>query len=104
MTASSLRTVCLGPLSGFVFCPDRLLQARAERHFVSNVYCGFVDAGYLHAQGSRACGIPGEQAQLRASACVDWLQAIVPSQVVGVAGLRLLARLLVRRSAGAPAC
>lgn len=32
----------------------------------------------------------GGQAQLRASACVDWLRTILPSQTVGVAGLRFL--------------
>lgn len=57
---------------------------------MSNVFCGFIDAGYLRAQGSRACGIPGGQAQLRASACVDWLQSILPSPAVGVTGLRFL--------------
>lgn len=57
---------------------------------MSNVFCGFIDAGYLRAQGSRACGIPGGQAQLRASACVGWLQDVLPSHAVGVAGLRFL--------------
>lgn len=57
---------------------------------MSNVFCGFIDAGYLRAQGSRACGIPGGQAQLQAAACVDWLQSVLPSQAAGVAGLRFL--------------
>ncbi len=61
---------------------------------MSNAYCGFIDgfidAGYLRAQGGRACDIPGGQAQLQASACVDWLQTTLPSQAACAAGLRFL--------------
>lgn len=57
---------------------------------MSSAYCGFVDAGYLRAQGSRARAIPGGQAQLQAGACVDWLQVIVPQQAAGFDSLSFL--------------
>ncbi len=90
MRVSSLRTVCFGPLFGARFFGLITCASTGRRGPVSNVFCGFIDAGYLRAQGSRACGIPGGQAQLRASACVGWLQDVLPSQAVGVAGLRFL--------------
>ncbi|MGH4007217.1 MAG: NYN domain-containing protein [Pseudonocardiaceae bacterium] len=57
---------------------------------MSGAYCGFIDAGYLRAQGSRARAIPGGRAQLQAGACVDWLQVIVPQQAAGFDSLRFL--------------
>ena len=47
------------------------------KHFVSNAYCGFIDAGYLHAQGSRACRIPGVQLRLGSAA------AAIPTRSLG---------------------
>lgn len=69
---------------------DRRLRREEVQATVGRAYCGFIDVGYLRAQGSRACGIPGGQAQLQASACVDWLQIVLPHQAAGFAGLSFL--------------
>ncbi|MDQ3990463.1 MAG: NYN domain-containing protein [Actinomycetota bacterium] len=57
---------------------------------MSGAYCGFIDVGYLRGQGGKACGIKPGQVQLQAHACVTWLQTVLPSQAVGLAGLSFL--------------
>lgn len=57
---------------------------------MSNVYCGFIDVGYLRAQGSKACNIRGDQAQVQARPCVDWLRDVLPTQAADLQGLSFL--------------